>query len=73
MLYEVITGTKQIVRTSRFLFVCPLIGVEMSNKSVYVFGPSRTDGAADMKNTLGGKGANLAEMCRLGISRNNFV
>ncbi|MDR2112328.1 MAG: pyruvate, phosphate dikinase [Candidatus Accumulibacter sp.] len=40
----------------------------MSNKSVYVFGPSRTDGAADMRNILGGKGANLAEMCRLGIS-----
>ncbi len=40
----------------------------MSNKFVYVFGPSRTDGAADMKNVLGGKGANLAEMCRLGIS-----
>ena len=40
----------------------------MSNKFVYVFGPSQTDGAADMKNLLGGKGANLAEMCRLGIS-----
>ncbi|MDR0440556.1 MAG: pyruvate, phosphate dikinase, partial [Candidatus Accumulibacter sp.] len=40
----------------------------MSNKSVYVFGPSRTDGAADMRNVLGGKGANLAEMCRLGIA-----
>ena len=41
--------------------------VNMSNKYVYVFGPSQTDGAADMKNLLGGKGANLAEMCRLGI------
>ncbi len=40
----------------------------MSNKCVYVFGPSKTEGAADMKNILGGKGANLAEMCRLGIS-----
>ena len=35
---------------------------------VYVFGAARTDGAASMKNLLGGKGANLAEMCRLGIS-----
>jgi pyruvate,orthophosphate dikinase len=34
---------------------------------VYVFGTSRTDGSADMKPLLGGKGANLAEMCRLGI------
>ena len=31
-------------------------------KYVYLFGSSRTDGAAAMKNLLGGKGANLAEM-----------
>ncbi|MBK7474066.1 MAG: pyruvate, phosphate dikinase [Betaproteobacteria bacterium] len=37
------------------------------SKYVYVFGSSRTEGAATMKNLLGGKGANLAEMCRLGI------
>ena len=37
-------------------------------KYVYVFGSSRTEGAATMKNLLGGKGANLAEMCRLGIT-----
>ncbi len=37
-------------------------------KYVYLFGTSRTEGAADMKNLLGGKGANLAEMCRLGIT-----
>ena len=36
-------------------------------KCVYVFGAARTDGDATMKNLLGGKGANLAEMCRLGI------
>ncbi|HRH87536.1 MAG TPA: pyruvate, phosphate dikinase [Rubrivivax sp.] len=35
---------------------------------VYLFGSSRTDGTASMKNLLGGKGANLAEMCRLGIT-----
>ena len=34
----------------------------------YVFGVGKTDGSADMKNLLGGKGANLAEMCRLGIT-----
>ena len=34
---------------------------------VYVFGASRTQGEAAMKNLLGGKGANLAEMCRIGI------
>ena len=40
----------------------------MSNKFVYVFGASKTEGSADMKNLLGGKGANLAEMCRLGLA-----
>jgi len=36
-------------------------------KSVYYFGQSTADGQADMKNLLGGKGANLAEMTNLGI------
>ena len=31
-------------------------------KYVYSFGDSKADGKADMKNLLGGKGANLAEM-----------
>ena len=39
-----------------------------STKYVYCFGSTRTEGAAAMKNLLGGKGANLAEMCRLGIT-----
>ena len=39
-----------------------------TTRYVYAFGASRTDGAASMKNLLGGKGANLAEMCRLGIT-----
>ncbi|HAF70496.1 MAG: Pyruvate, phosphate dikinase [Acetothermia bacterium 64_32] len=34
---------------------------------VYLFGGDRTDGDAGMKDLLGGKGANLAEMARLGI------
>ncbi len=36
-------------------------------KFVYLFGGGRTDGSAGMKELLGGKGANLAEMARLGI------
>ena len=39
----------------------------MSEKLVYVFGGGRADGDASMKNLLGGKGANLAEMARLGV------
>src|SRR5215470_11097334 len=34
---------------------------------VYSFGGGRADGRADMKELLGGKGANLAEMARLGL------
>src|SRR5512147_1733151 len=37
-------------------------------KRVYLFGPGLTEGNAGMKELLGGKGANLAEMASLGIS-----
>jgi len=36
-------------------------------KNVYYFGNGKAEGAAEQKNTLGGKGANLAEMTNLGI------
>lgn len=36
-------------------------------KRVYTFGNKSAEGKADMKNLLGGKGANLAEMCLLGL------
>ena len=36
-------------------------------KHVYSFGAGKAEGAADMKDLLGGKGANLAEMTNLGI------
>ncbi|MEN6458993.1 MAG: pyruvate, phosphate dikinase [Thermoguttaceae bacterium] len=36
-------------------------------KYVYFFGPQGTEGDASMKNTLGGKGANLAEMAKLSL------
>ncbi|MCS7025436.1 MAG: pyruvate, phosphate dikinase [Bryobacteraceae bacterium] len=37
------------------------------SKQVYSFGAGTADGDGSMKNILGGKGANLAEMCRTGI------
>jgi len=37
----------------------------MAQKFVYFFGPTGTEGDASMVNTLGGKGANLAEMAKL--------
>ena len=39
----------------------------MSNKWVYTFGNGAAEGKADMRNLLGGKGANLAEMNLVGL------
>ena len=39
----------------------------MSNKWVYTFGNGNAEGKADMRNLLGGKGANLAEMNLVGL------
>lgn len=38
-----------------------------SNQSVYFFGDGKADGDSTMKDALGGKGANLAEMTSLGL------
>ena len=40
----------------------------MNNKLVYHFGGDSAEGRADMKNLLGGKGANLAEMTNLRLT-----
>jgi pyruvate,orthophosphate dikinase len=37
------------------------------SKYVYFFGGGKAEGKADMKNLLGGKGANLAEMTNIGL------
>jgi pyruvate,orthophosphate dikinase len=39
----------------------------MNKKRVYQFGNGHAEGKADMKNLLGGKGANLAEMNLIGV------
>ena len=41
-------------------------GTKAAGKYVYLFG-RKTDGNGTMKPLLGGKGANLAEMCRIGL------
>ena len=38
-----------------------------TSKFVYRFGPGATEGSASMRDLLGGKGANLAEMSKLGL------
>ena len=46
----------------------PNIGVyRIVEKLVYYFGDRQTEGKAEMRGLLGGKGANLAEMCNLGL------
>lgn len=40
----------------------------MTSKYVYFFGANQTEGKAEMRELLGGKGANLAEMANLGIN-----
>src|SRR5262249_54347763 len=39
----------------------------LMSKYVYFFGGSAADGSGKMKELLGGKGANLAEMCLIGL------
>jgi len=39
----------------------------MAKKMVYFFGGGKAEGNAEMKNLLGGKGANLAEMANIGV------
>jgi pyruvate,orthophosphate dikinase len=44
----------------------PAASRQAASKYVYLFG-KKTDGGGGMKELLGGKGANLAEMCRIGL------
>ncbi len=41
--------------------------MKSDKKYVYFFAANKAEGKAEMKALLGGKGANLAEMCNLGI------
>src|SRR5690242_11385428 len=42
-------------------------GKKAMTKWVYGFGGGKAEGKAEMRNLLGGKGANLAEMANLGL------
>lgn len=45
----------------------PVAAAIKSDKWVYTFGDGKAEGKAEMRNLLGGKGANLAEMANLGL------
>ena len=50
-------------------YICRVLAKEehVSKKYVYTFGGGKAEGNSKMKELLGGKGANLAEMSGLGI------
>ncbi|HJM89861.1 MAG TPA: pyruvate, phosphate dikinase [Dehalococcoidia bacterium] len=45
----------------------PAVATKTGNPPVYLFGDGTSDGTPELRNLLGGKGAGLAEMSRLGI------
>src|SRR5687768_16816274 len=54
------TATKKTAKTS-------LLSRKAAKKFVYFFGNGNADGNRSMKDTLGGKGAGLAEMTKAGL------
>src|SRR5512143_3507754 len=45
----------------------PVAAAKGGAKRIYFFGGGKADGTKEMKNLLGGKGANLAEMANIGL------
>jgi pyruvate,orthophosphate dikinase len=48
-------------------FFTPFADFNQKDRWVYTFGAGKADGSAQMREVLGGKGANLAEMSNLGL------
>ena len=63
------TGTSRPKRkaASRSTSSCARRAKTKAPKYVYYFGDGHADGGGKMKALLGGKGANLAEMTRIGL------
>ena len=70
-LHPALTGRIRTCYAVRSVFyvIRHIIFLYMSNetKRVYLFGDGKAEGNAEMRNLLGGKGANLAEMNLLGM------
>jgi pyruvate, orthophosphate dikinase len=60
-------SVRRRLETARVYYNNFVSGEYIMAKRVYLFGGKYTEGSADMKNLLGGKGANLAEMCQIDI------
>lgn len=62
-----VTALQHFIRDYRIMNAQKAGAKNISQKYVYSFGQNGTDGDAGMKDLLGGKGANLAEMASLGL------
>ena len=58
---------KAVVKPAAKAPTRPATDAGKAGKWVYTFGDGKAEGRADMRNLLGGKGANLAEMANLGL------
>jgi pyruvate,orthophosphate dikinase len=52
---------------AKTIFTAPKATGGKAGKRVYFFGGGKSEGSKEMKNLLGGKGANLAEMANIGL------
>ncbi len=57
---------RETVNIRKNMTACPDSNANADTKYIYAFG-QQTDGDAKMRNLLGGKGANLAEMANIGL------
>jgi len=64
---EIYIGAKVFYTSAKIFFGRVFMASKSAKKYVYFFGAGKADGKSEMKNLLGGKGANLAEMTNLGI------
>jgi len=60
-------AVQQFMRSKVGKRLLPVFGEADMSKWVYTFGDGAAEGRASDRNLLGGKGANLAEMCSLGL------
>ncbi|MGH7491547.1 MAG: pyruvate, phosphate dikinase [bacterium] len=65
--HEKTNGKTKLSKKSSLKKVAAARNGRAQEKYVYVFGGGKGEGEAGMKNLLGGKGANLAEMASLGL------
>jgi pyruvate,orthophosphate dikinase len=61
--------TTQLIWSKSIMIAQPALSAQNmpADKFVYAYGDGKAEGSAAMKNLLGGKGANLAEMASLGL------